>query len=343
VKSKISSDTFFSRIGYRTRKLGALPEAEGEITFMEQCLWTVDDVARFVNHPDRPLRRWALDRLRKRFPTQASEPMITLLDDSDLYIALMASEFLSKTGDKERFGPILMERLQHAAGARFGYLSEALARLDYRKALPLVLARLERARREQETLDTNEIFRITGALGKFGGDQARQTLWEIFNSLSHDHFWAGAVMSDLLEAAQPEDVARLVRVYRSWPASQQGSRQLGSFASAAGAGRLAQEAGYAIKDGFDAALERIVWWQGSLPELSEKCVNGLIRAFERKYKDTFRVLLREARRIVEQLGTAHPREQPGAGLALPTEYRSRRPGPAGHCAGSNRGPAGHPG
>ena len=115
---------------------------------MEQLLWTVDDVARFVDHPDLPLRRWALDRLRKRFPTQAGEPMVILVDDSDSYIALMASEFLPKTGDRERFGPILMERLQHAEGARFGYLSAALARLDYRKALPSILERLERAKRE---------------------------------------------------------------------------------------------------------------------------------------------------------------------------------------------------
>ncbi len=269
---------------------------------MEPLWWHVDDVARFVKHPDLPLRRWALDRLRKRFPTQAGEAMVPLLDDSDSYIALMASEFLAKTRDKERFGPILLECLQRAEGVRFGYLSVALARLDYREALALILARLERARREREALDVNEILRITDALGKFGGDQARQALWQVLNSMSQDRFWAGAVMSDLLEAAQPEDISPLVRIYRSWPANQQGSRQLGSFASAVGAGRLTQASESVIQDSFDTVLERIVWWQGGEPELSEECVNGLIRAFERKHKDTFRVLLHEVRRIVEQRG-----------------------------------------
>jgi hypothetical protein len=269
---------------------------------MEQLLWTFDDVARFVDHPDLPVRRWALDRLRKRFPTRAGEPMVTLLDDANSYIALVASEFLSKTGDKERYGPMLLERLQHATGPRFGYLSEALAHLNYRQALPLILERLERARQEREALDINELFRITDALARFGGDEARQALWGIFDNLSRDRFWAGAVMQDLLEAAQPEDVARLVQVYRSWPASRQDNRQLSAFASAVGAARLAQEAGRVIKDGFDAVLERIAWWMGNEPELSEECTNDLVRAFERKHKDTFQVLLRQAQRIVEQRG-----------------------------------------
>lgn len=267
---------------------------------MEQLLWSVDDVARFVDHPDLPVRRWALDRLRKRFPTQAGEPMVTLLDDSNLYIALMASEFLSKTGDEKRYGPIFYERLRHAEGVRFGYLSEALARLGYREALPLILARLERARQEREVLDVDEFLRLVNALGMHGGDEARQALREILEGLSRNLLWAGAVMQALLSAAMPEDIVRLVHVYRSWPADQRDSRQLGTFASAVGAGRLAQEAGYALKDGFDAVLERITWWLGSEPELSEECVEGLARAFKRGYKDTFRVLLREARRIIEQ-------------------------------------------
>jgi hypothetical protein len=269
---------------------------------MEHLLWNADDVARFVDHADLPVRRWALDRLRKRFPAQAGEPMVTLLDDSNSYIALMASEFLSKTGDGERYGPIMCERLQHADGARFGYLSEALARLGYREVLPLILTRLERARQEQEALGANELLYLVNALGMHGGDEARRALWGVLDSLSRDLVWAGAVMKALLSAALPEDVVRLVRTYRSWPASRQDGRQLEAFASAVGAGRLAQEAEYAIKDGVDAVLERITWWLGSEPELSEECVEGLARAFKGGYKDTFRVLLREARRIIEQRG-----------------------------------------
>lgn len=269
---------------------------------MEQLLWTFDDVVRFVDHPDLPVRRWALERLNKRFPDQAGEPMVTLLDDPDSYIALMASEFLPKTGDGERYGPILLERLKQAQGARFGYLSEALARLDHREALPLILERLERARRERESLDANEFLRLVKALGKFGGNEARQALWEILDSLSKDRLWAGAAMQALMDTAQPEDVARLVQIYRSWPPSQYGSRELDAFASAVGATRLAQEVKRVVEDGFDAALERAAWWMGSEPVLSEECEDGLVAAFRRKHKDTFRVLLHETQRIIEQRG-----------------------------------------
>jgi hypothetical protein len=270
---------------------------------MEQLLWTFDDVVKFIDHPDLPIRRWALERLTKRFPAQAGEPMVTLLDDANDHIAFAASEFLSKTGDRETYGPLLLDRLRRARGHRFGYLSEALAHLGHREALPLIMGRVERARRDQEAVDANEFLRIVNALGAFGGDKARRTLWKIFDSLSsRDRLWAGALIEALLNAAQPEDVNRVAQIYRSWPAGDQIERGLGAFASAVGAGRLAQEARYAAKDGFDSMLERVEWWLGSEPVLSEECEKGLIRAFENRHKDTFRVVLREARYIIEQRG-----------------------------------------
>ena len=143
---------------------------------MERLLWTFEDVVQLVDHPDLPVRRWVLERLTKRFPSQAREPMVTLLDDPDSYIALTASEFLAETGDGERTGPALLERMRQAQGARFGYLAEALARLDRREALPLILERLERAIQNEESLDADEFLRAVNALGQFGGDQARRTL-----------------------------------------------------------------------------------------------------------------------------------------------------------------------
>lgn len=99
-------------------------------------------------------------------------------------------------------------------------------------------------------------------------------------------------MQALLNAAQPEDVGRLVRVYRSLPSSRTGDRQLGAFASAVGAGRLVQEAGHASKNGLDAILQRITWWLGSEPELSDECANGLAQAFRSRHRGTFTILLR---------------------------------------------------
>jgi hypothetical protein len=270
---------------------------------VEQLLWTFDDVVKFIDHSDLPVRRWALERLTKQFPTQAGGPMVTLLDDVNAHIALTASDFLSKTGDRETYGPLLLDRLRRSRGDRFGYLSEALAHLGHREALPLIMGRVERARRDKEAVDANEFLRIVNALGVFGGDKARQTLWKIFDSFSsRDRLWAGALIEALLNAAQPEDVNRVVQIYRSWPAGDQSDRCLDAFASAVGAGRLAQEARYAAINGFDAMLERVEWWLGSEPVLSEECEKGLISAFENEHKDAFRVVLREARHIVEQRG-----------------------------------------
>ena len=169
---------------------------------MEQLLWTFDDVVKFIDHPDLPVRRWALERLTKQFPTQAGDPMVALLDDANEHIALTASEFLSKTGDRGTYGPLLLDRLRRARGHRFGYLSEALAHLGHREALPLIMERVERARRDKEAVDANEFLRIVNALGVFGGDKARQTLWKILSSLSsRDRSWAGALIKALLNVA----------------------------------------------------------------------------------------------------------------------------------------------
>ena len=66
---------------------------------MEPLLWTLDDVVRFIDHPDRPLRRWAQERLIHRFPEQAGDSLAAMLDDQNSYIVLVAAQFLSETGD----------------------------------------------------------------------------------------------------------------------------------------------------------------------------------------------------------------------------------------------------
>jgi len=50
---------------------------------MEKLLWTFEDVVRFVDHPDRPLRHWALERLTQRFPKQAGDALLVMVDDPD--------------------------------------------------------------------------------------------------------------------------------------------------------------------------------------------------------------------------------------------------------------------
>jgi len=267
---------------------------------MAKLLWTIDDVKGFIHHPDFTVRRWALDRLTHLFPNQAGEPLAAMLDDPTLYVGLRAAEFLSKTGEDQRYGPILLEHLRKARGHRFGYLAEALARLNYQEALPLILDRLSQG--EQDPLDTNEFLRIVLALGMLGGNQARQVLWQILDETADTHLWASAVMGALLDAALPQDVERLVQSYRVWRLDSVSRREIEAFASPVGATRLVQEIGYALKNGFDATVERATRWLGSEPLLSEGCAAGLTQAFQRQHRRVFDVALGEARRILTERG-----------------------------------------
>lgn len=265
-----------------------------------EFLWTFEDVVRFVDHPDRPLRRWALERLTKRFPRQAGDALLVMVDDPDGYISLMATQFLAETGDRGKYGSVLLERLREASGARFGYLAQALANLEQREALPLILERVRSAGRDTEPLDANEFLYLVGALGTFGGEQARRLLWEILDGFPRDRIFVDAVMKAVLDAGQPEDVPHMVKLYRSWPPGSYSSRELTVFASAVGAERLAQEMGYAVGDGLEKTLERAEWWLTRQPELSEPCKRDLFRAFGHEHHGVFDVLLREAQYMIEE-------------------------------------------
>ena len=110
---------------------------------MEKLLWTFDQVAQFSRHPDPPVRRWAAERLIKRFPDQAGSVIVEALDDADWILPNRAARFLADTGESGRYGPELMERLRRPGYAHMDAVSVALARLDHREALPLILERLE--------------------------------------------------------------------------------------------------------------------------------------------------------------------------------------------------------
>jgi len=265
---------------------------------MEQLLWTYDDLGRFIDHPDAPVRRWALERLTKRFPDQAGEAMIALLDDPNTYIVFRAAEFLAGTGDAERYGPVLLDRLRPAQGRRLGYLAQALARLQVRDALPPILAYLQ----HESALAGTEFTYLVGALGQLGGDEAWQSLWAILQNLPADSWALGFVLDAALRAAQPADIPRVVQVYRSWHLHPSDYRHVEVFASAIEVTRLAQELGYAVKEGVDAAIDRAAWWLGQEPALSDECLDDLAAAFQRQHEGVFPVLLREAQRLVEERG-----------------------------------------
>jgi HEAT repeat protein len=86
---------------------------------MEPLLWTFEEIAAFVTHPDKPVRRWAQDRLLGLFPERAPEVLTAQLGDEDFYTAMRAAEAIGKTGDAARYGPIVLEHMQRAPALHF--------------------------------------------------------------------------------------------------------------------------------------------------------------------------------------------------------------------------------
>ena len=133
---------------------------------MQPLLWSQAQITAFVTHADLPVRRWAMDRLIERFPEAAPAALVPLLDDVEPYLVFKAADVIAASGEVERFRAPLVERLGSARGQRFGRLVQALARLDAEAARPWLL---ERARRGQAGLETEEFLNVALALGCVGG------------------------------------------------------------------------------------------------------------------------------------------------------------------------------
>ncbi|MBI1881169.1 MAG: hypothetical protein HYR94_23565 [Chloroflexi bacterium] len=266
---------------------------------MEQLLWNFEDVKRFTSHSDAPLRSWAVDRLIKLFPDQAGEVLVTMLDDQGRFIANKTLGFLAKTGEPEKYGPILLEHLQRAAGEHFGRLAMTLAGLGYRPALPVILAYLHQ---DDQRLDFSEFLSLTHALGEFGGDEARQMLWALLEQARGPTEAVSPLMNALLQTAQPEDIPRLIRHYRTLPFDDGWHSPLSAFAATVEAARLVEEIRHEVKNGLSAMLERAEWWLGEPLSLSASCLDDLKQAFDNNYSGLAEILLRELRRLVEERG-----------------------------------------
>ena len=77
-------------------------------------MWSFEDIKHFANHPDAPVRSWAMDRLIKLFPDQAGDVLVTMLDDQGHFIANTSLDFLAKTREPEKYGPMFGERKRYA-------------------------------------------------------------------------------------------------------------------------------------------------------------------------------------------------------------------------------------
>lgn len=267
---------------------------------MEPLLWTFEEIAGFLTHPDKQVRRWVQDRLLDLFPERSPEVLMAELDDDDFYLALRAAEALGDSGDAARYGPLVLEHMQRAPAAHFAALAEAAAHLGLAEALPLIVAQ---SRRRDVPFDSHGWFlRLTHALGRYGhAPEARQRLWELLSEVRAHPTWAGMVIEALLYAIRPAEVPSLMKGYRALPFDR---RTLRSFGGPAGAGRAIEETGYVLSQGFDAVVNQIYGWLGrSLPVSPDTHVR-LRSAFAKPRINIFTILLGEARRLTRERGDA---------------------------------------
>ncbi len=266
---------------------------------MKQLLWKLDDALRFIHHPDHPVRSWALELMINRFPERAGDAVVDMLDDDNTYIVMRATDFLGDTGDRQRCGPALLEHLKQCTDERSGYYAEALGKLGYRQALPLIIDCL---RPHPLQLKHSEFIRHAAALGALGGDEARQALWSILDALPVDAHALHHVADALLEAGLPDDVDRLVQRYRDWLPAPYRNRMLAAFASACNVDRLYDEMKAEARHGFNAMGRRAAEWLGQLPRLSGESLDLLETAFRQESSAVFDILSAEAQRLVDARG-----------------------------------------
>jgi hypothetical protein len=269
---------------------------------LDRPLWAADDIVRYIRHPDVPLRRWAQEHLTTLFPDHAADALIPLLEDSYGHLVLEASEFLAGTGDRERYGPILLKYLQKARGESVGYLALALGRLHHEPALPLILEILARELAGPPTMPWFSLWRVIQATGLLGGDEARAALWNHLQTIPPTHPQHPALFGALLDAARPEDVTAAVQAYRAWPVAENPAPYLEQLAAAADAARLVYEVRAVVDRGLPATLQAAYGWLAYPPRLSTRIQMDLQRAFRHRHLRTMGVALAAARRLVQERG-----------------------------------------
>ncbi len=268
---------------------------------MEQLLWNFDQIEPFAHHRDIPLRRWALERLTRWFPDRAGEVSVTMLTDPDRIITSQALDFLAETGQTETYGPVLLEHLQQAEEDRFGRLALALAKLNYRPALPVLLDYLRHRGLELEKLSGYSF--MAQALGRFGGEEVCRALWETLDQESLPEMVSLPLLEALAQTARPEDIPRLIEYWRDRDRDGYFSRRSGPaelLAESVEAGRLVNEMESSLKQGLKAMLKQAAWWLDTEIRLSRPGMVELEQAIAKeRYANVPEILWTEAQRLAE--------------------------------------------
>ncbi|MBM3190990.1 MAG: hypothetical protein FJZ90_20010 [Chloroflexi bacterium] len=139
-------------------------------------------------------------------------------------------------------------------------------------------------------------------LGDLGGEEARETLWELLRQPDIDTHSARMLVEALLKVAQPLDVEHLMQRYQALERGANCRGDLTSLASAIGAARLTDEIASQMDEGLAVGLEVATDWLGREPELAPEVVRTLLTARDRDALLVLETLRDEAARLMQSRG-----------------------------------------
>ncbi len=176
-----------------------------------QLLWTLDDYARFLQHPDILVRFWAFRHLEDQYPSAAPRLVATLLDDPDSLLQFNAIKALGELGGAENERKLLALWPQVQDNNRY-WVMLSLSRMHSAAFLPLLLEEVGQIdlRRPQQGFWPIE-FSALQALGEYADPQARALLWQLAEQYQHDDSFMHYVYAALVQQADAATLPRLVR------------------------------------------------------------------------------------------------------------------------------------
>ena len=264
---------------------------------MEPWLWTAEQLIRFSGHEMRDIRRWAQGTLAHLYPEQAGPVMVDLLDDRDEVIRVGAIDFLGETGDAERYGLPLLERLRDEEYGNRGQAAQALAMLGVREALPILL---EQVRKPVAELEGEMPRQFALALAVFGGQEARDALWHLLDTALGSVIYEEA-LSALLRIAVPQDIDALARRYRDLPPnSPDWPAILRTLAAAVDAATLVDLLVDIEQSSLDALLHAASDSLGRTVQIPGQVRHALHQAYRQDYRQVFDVLVDGVNRLVQE-------------------------------------------
>lgn len=188
------------------------------IDHINQHIWTLEDLQRFLSHDDLRLRIWAEQRIVALHRSQSGPILASrLIEDDIVLLGLILNDIVSLP-DAASYEPVLLEQLYKSEGERFAVFADALASIGCKEVLRWVYAALNRER-DGVSFGKYGIYRLISALGKVGGKDARQYLWNSLNNAADDDTRIRLLVLAIARVAAHEDIVELIEFGRKDPSS----------------------------------------------------------------------------------------------------------------------------